>query len=399
MGSSVGTLPRRPWLSYQPLSLIYRVLYVGTILARTPWWIFRYALSQRWRQHPQWTFRQALLVRLVTEFMYMGSTIETPVKLSLEPGREKNRFKVIKTAPAKYYQGPLDDERVAPAAIGGTWFPAEPPKFDGEKDKDTVVVLHIHGGAFVIGDGRPEMMNFLATTYLAQMPEARAVFSPQYRLASRPGAVPFPGALQDVLTSYLYLVNTLCVAGENIMVSGDSAGANLIIGLLRYLSEFNSSPANLGDGKPTKIPYPRNAALHSPWTSPLKALWPGAGIRQNPNRGSDYVTAPFMQWGAVEYSRGSVPATSPWISPLGHPFPTPVPLFVSVGGAEVLRTDGEDWCAEMARVRGNVAVLHVEEIAPHDILLVAPNTGWEGVAWRIAGEMARFSRMHRTLAG
>jgi acetyl esterase/lipase len=69
---------------------------------------------------------------------------------------------------------------------------------------------------------------------------------------------PFPAALLDALASYLYLIK-LGFSEENIILVGDSAGANLALALTRYLiSNKKQQP---------KLPkVPGSLVLLSPWT-------------------------------------------------------------------------------------------------------------------------------------
>lgn len=65
----------------------------------------------------------------------------------------------------------------------------------------------------------------------------------------------FPVALQDAVTAYAYVLNTLNVRPENVVISGDSAGGNLALALLPYMHE---------EGE-LVLPHPRAALLWSPW--------------------------------------------------------------------------------------------------------------------------------------
>jgi acetyl esterase/lipase len=56
----------------------------------------------------------------------------------------------------------------------------------------------------------------------------------QYRLASEQN--PFPAAVQDLFTTYQYVLD-LGVSPAETVAMGDSAGANIVLGLLRYLVE------------------------------------------------------------------------------------------------------------------------------------------------------------------
>lgn len=55
-----------------------------------------------------------------------------------------------------------------------------------------------------------------------------------YRLASNPKAR-FPAQLQDAISSLQYLLDQ-GVNPRQIVLSGDSAGANILISLLRYMA-------------------------------------------------------------------------------------------------------------------------------------------------------------------
>jgi acetyl esterase/lipase len=83
----------------------------------------------------------------------------------------------------------------------------------------------------VIGDGRQDDCGFAAKTLLQQT-SAAYVFCPQYRLASNPGGR-FPAQLQDAVTSLLYLTDEMQVPARKITISGDSAGGNICLALLR----------------------------------------------------------------------------------------------------------------------------------------------------------------------
>ena len=112
-------------------------------------------------------------------------------------------------------------------------------------------------GAYVIGDGRQDDCGFAAKTLL-QHTSATHVLCPQYRLASNPGGR-FPSQLQDAITSLLYLIEELKVPASQITLSGDSAGGNLCLALLRYIA----------DNPKAAVPSPGCAFLWSPWVDPV----------------------------------------------------------------------------------------------------------------------------------
>lgn len=370
-------------LARQPFSLLFKLFCLAHILVRLPLWILKYALLRSLRPHPQWTVRQSVMLRLTRSAIDMNSRTETPLGLSLRPGKEKERFRVAAPAPAAYYTGPLAASAgVAPAPVGVIWYPRTQAPSDAHSR--AIVVLHLHGGAFVLGNGRDAHMDHVAAALLAHA-DVSGVFAPAYRLACRPDPTPFPGALQDALTSYLFLVRELGVPPECVTLSGDSAGGNLAIALLRYLADFGDALA---------IPRPRNAVLVAPWVCPAGALGPDVCVTSNPHYASDYLPPTFLRWGAAAYTCGrdaASAAADPYISPLGHPFAAGVPLLVSLGEVELLEADGTRWAREM-RDAGNDVDVYYEPAAPHDTLLVGSSLGWAESACAVAAHIGAFAR-------
>ena len=350
-------MSRHPIISYQPLRLLFSVAYVGSIVGRLPLW-FLFSFTPFLRPRPGWTAKNAFTLWLSHALIDMRSRIGITETLSLEKGKEGNRFQVAKPAHTDLYQGPLVSD-IKPAAVGGTWFPAPL----GSDAASKMTVLYLHGGAYVQGDGRTDFCGF-AGGLLAKNSGADAVFSVQYRLSGYSGLNPFPAALQDALTAYLFLVRQLHIPSRNIVLCGDSAGANLAIALLRYIQEF---------GEDLEIPPPRCAGLFSPWVAPFDIEHAGSA-----NRRSDYLPTSFLSWGAHAYAGGLSESTShPYITPLGHPFATPVPIFINSGSAEIFYDANLRWVNEMNGIRGNAVEFHVEEGSCHDTLLVGDKLGFE----------------------
>ncbi|KAI0108946.1 alpha/beta hydrolase fold-3 domain-containing protein [Nemania sp. FL0031] len=373
------TYPGRPLVSYPGLSLLYQLYRSGTLLARLPVWVAAFALSKRARPLPSWTFRQSLTLRILTEYLFMIARVEKQVPLSLEPGKEKDRWVKLEPFPKDLYLGPLASKTVEPALIGGTWYPAKPadPAAAGP------MMLHFHGGAFVIGDGRTALSGPMFKLLL-EHGKAGAIFAPQYRLSGRPTNTPFPAPLQDAFTSYLYLVRTLGVSPSNITVSGDSAGAALAIALLRYLAVHG---AELGIGQP------KSAVMVAPPVAPVKFLSPQAVKEGNPHYTTDYLGAELPRWGTTVYMK-DVAEDDPYVSLLGHPFQTPVPMLVTFGSGEILGVDGLEWAGEMSAVEGNRLEIYIEPDAPHDTLYFGHILGWKESAVKVAEKIGEFIREH-----
>ncbi|PIA94788.1 hypothetical protein CB0940_08038 [Cercospora beticola] len=368
-------------LTSQPGKGIWTLCSLALNAARLPLWMIWY-LPSSLRQHKDWTYRQAILVQIVKTFLWNASMVEVKTPLSIIPGAEKEKWAVAKVAPSKAYAGPAKlDGTIKPEDCGGTWYPTPNPM--GGAYKPELVILHFHGGAYVIGDGRKKDAAFAATT-LRNNTDAKFVFCPQYRLSSNPGCR-FPAALQDAITSYSYLVNERQIDASKIILSGDSAGANLALALTRYLTEH---------GKATGLDLPHAILLWSPWVSPLGSLT-AESFNKSPNLGTDYVTAAFGAWGARTYQ--PLPSTGatldhPYISFLSHAFATKIPIYISTGECEMLFHDDVALYEEMRAVEGNDVHLQVEEHAVHDTILAGPLVGFEKeavVAAKRAGEWLR----------
>ncbi|KAF2679714.1 alpha/beta-hydrolase [Lentithecium fluviatile CBS 122367] len=362
-------------LSTQPFKTLYALSATTFELFCLPLWILR-NITVRGRQHPSWTFRQSLSVRLLFAYVYHIAKIQIRTPLPLTPGKEAERFIVVrakKEDEEKYFRGPLvGNPDVRLQDVGGTWYPA-PLSRDSDVE-NVLVVLHIHGGAYVTGDGRTEATGFLAKNLLKHTP-ATHVLAPQYRLSTLPASKtsnPFPAALQDSLTTYLYLLHELKIPARNVVISGDSAGANNAIALLRYLAEY---------GEELGIEAPSAALLWSPWLNTADNT-PEFTLT-NPNYATDYLSHPFTWWGSTAYAGlgGQAALENGYASPNGRPFRTQVPLWVNCGGAEALFFDDREW-AEMMEKEGNKVRFDVEEGAPHDVLLVGNLCGFEEAAGR-----------------
>jgi len=346
----------------QPIKIAYLVVVAVLELFKVPFWSILYLLSSQ-RPHPKWTLVRAIKIRLFKAYLYHMSKTEFQYPLSLEPGTQGERFVVLDPAPAQCYRGVLDDLKIKPIRIGGTWYP-EPYPLDNPAKSSEKVIMHMHGGAFVVGCGRDGDFGWSAHKLLKNESFDR-IFSVQYRLAGEhlPGCA-FPAAIQDVVTAYYYLVYTLRIPASNIIVSGDSAGGNLTVALLRYISEH---------GNTANLPAPSAALLWSPWVNV------GVNVDKNyftrtPQYKTDYLNGYFGRWGAREYA-GKKDPNDPYITHCGRPFKTDAPIWMQTGDAEVLIAEDTQFYKEMGSV-GNKIEMHIGEGVVHDILLLGSALGF-----------------------
>ena len=287
----------------------------------------------------------------------------------MKPGAEKERFVIME--PEEPYNGMLKDTSIEPTEVGGTWY----PRLFRPGDEEKTVILHFHGGSFLWGTGRDAEFKPGASAILKHVP-GMAHFV-QYRLA-HDSAGAFPAALQDAVTAYRYLPN-LGVSSSNIILSGDSAGTNIALAFLRYIA----SPG----GK--DLPSPAAALLWSP-SLDLAAHYDPKTVDQHRNSGTDYITGFTLVWGIDSYVPKDMTVEGPYFPPLRHPFQTETPIWIMVGGNEVLYHSCVELTDKMQGVPGNRVGLYEVPHAPHDIFFVGHILGWYKELDVAAREAAKF---------
>ncbi|RAL04666.1 alpha/beta-hydrolase [Aspergillus ibericus CBS 121593] len=342
------------------------------------------------RPHPGWTYHQAIGLKLFDLWWRYSVTVSFHAQKTLLPGNEKDRFIVMQlapsTAPRHYYRGILlTNPAIRPLPVGAVWYSATGTSPKGPFPNG--MVLHFHGGAYVLGGARP-LEGGWGPQQLSGILN-KPVLQVQYRLAGPTPAASthtrFPAALQDAITAYAYVLDVLRVPPQQLIISGDSAGASLAVTVLRYLA----TETNV-DGPDRRLPLPRAAFLWSPWLdlSPEGT----ARIDQHRNARSDYLNGALAEWGASCYAplEGNSREQA-WLSPLGREFPViSTGMFVQTGTAEVMVDENLQFVEEMKGI-GNTAKAWVVEGATHDIFAAGQILGMvpeAQKAMRAAGEFA-----------
>jgi acetyl esterase/lipase len=211
-------------------------------------------------------------------------------------------------------------------------------------NRDRVLLL-LHGGGY--SSGSPRTHRKLAAN-LSRAAFAR-VLTPDYRLAPEH---PFPAGLKDAIRAYGWLLDQ-GVAGGNIVVAGDSAGAGLALSMLVALRDAGAA-------------LPRAAVLMSAWTdlttsSPSHAAHKKLDVQ---------VTRQGLRDAGVLYMGRRDPA-DPMASTLFADLTGLPPLLLQVGGDEVLLDDSRI-LAERARAAGVEATLRVFDGMWHVFQFNAP---------------------------
>lgn len=245
--SNPPTMTQQPkgFSSQQPGRAICIIIAAVHIIARM-FFLGIYYIPRFTRQNKNWSWRNALTNEAMRTLSEYVAYLEPSSPLSLQPGAEKERFVLMKPEDDVYHGVLKITEQVKPAIVGGIWY----PKLFEAGDEQKEVLLHFHGGAFVMGTGRVDSKG--AANILTQNIAPYALFV-QYRLSGEPSCC-FPAAVQDAVTAYTYLLRQ-GIPASKIIISGDSAGGNIVVALLRYIAVLKY---------PIVLPNPKGCLLWSP---------------------------------------------------------------------------------------------------------------------------------------
>jgi monoterpene epsilon-lactone hydrolase len=236
-----------------------------------------------------------------------------------------------------------------------------------EDARPGAVVLHIHGGWFNWGSAQAfrNLVGHIAAR--ARVP----AFVPDYRLAPEN---PFPAATEDMRTTYLGLIAR---GFSKIAVTGDSAGGNLALGLVAFVSAGTNSA--------------KSALVGSVVLSPVTDL----SLAGESWRTRAAVDPYFTRLQAAELVRsylGGHDAADPIASPLYANLADLPPIRVHVGDDEVLLDDSVRF-VERAIAAGVDVRLDVWQGMVHGFLGGVGRLAASAEALRLIGEflMERFA--------
>jgi acetyl esterase/lipase len=206
------------------------------------------------------------------------------------------------------------------------------------------VLLYVHGGAFVART--PELHAAMISAWCAAF-GARALMV-DYRLAPEH---PYPAALDDCHAVYRWLLQQ-GIAPAQIVIGGDSAGANLALATLQRLkAEETPLPACAVLLSPfLDFSLGGNSVLDNALADPVFTLAFGIGIRACYAQPRQYL--------------------DPGVSPLFGDFAGLPPLLFQVGSAEMLLDDSVR-AAARAQAAGVPVQLEIWEHLPHVFQAIA----------------------------
>lgn len=219
------------------------------------------------------------------------------------------------------------DERRAAMEAGTAFFPlAEgvtltPDTADGvpvewqaraEAPQDAALI-YLHGGGYAIGSIASHRA---MTTSIAAAFNGR-VLSVGYRLAPED---PCPAGIEDAVSAYRHAL-AQGIAGERIVIAGDSAGGGLTIAALQAIRDSG-------------LPRPAGAWVLSPWVD-LTGTSETMSLKADDDM---MITAANVKDTAAIYAPGG-DANDPRATPLNGSFKNLPPLFIQVGTSETLLDD------------------------------------------------------------
>ncbi|BGP33474.1 hypothetical protein JCM10296v2_005276 [Rhodotorula toruloides] len=167
-------------------------------------------------------------------------------------------YKLVQSGP--YFKGCRDwVTKVEVNGTAGRWIALPGTR----REEDDVVLFFVHGGGFVVdtGSNAQDILLHVTKTLNLKKHTQASVFCLDYRLAPE---YKYPSQLIETLAGYHYLVNTLGISEDKIVIAGDSAGGNIATAFLLHLARPNPEiyvPEELG---PTPK-RPAGALLISPF--------------------------------------------------------------------------------------------------------------------------------------
>ncbi|KAE9367900.1 alpha/beta-hydrolase [Stipitochalara longipes BDJ] len=193
-----------------------------------------------------------------------------------------------------YIRSPFHWHEVNEKEFKGVWLIK-----DQYNDPD-IVIYYSHGGGFSMGSSYFYLEFLLALLSLLSFNfKNPAILSLEYSLV--PDAS-HPTQLHQAIAGYKYLQSLLY--SSKIVVSGDSAGASIILSLLLYLGNNKSG---LGGANGFVKDEPGMAVLISPWITLISP--------KDKNTASDYLDADNLHQYAKQYAGNKISVNDPLISP------------------------------------------------------------------------------------
>ncbi len=227
-----------------------------------------------------------------------------------------------------------------------------------EKKTDNVI-LQIHGGGYLVALCDPYRDIAIQYSNIAGNAE---VFSIDYRVAP---TNQYPSALEDAVTVYKWLLKE-GYDNNKIIMTGDSAGGNLVLSTALYLRDHN-------------IPLPKIIIAISPWTNVANDF---PSIKFNEKKdiilGENGLIMRNQIYDPIYFQGANI--KNPYVSPVNGDYKEIGNLLIQVGGHEILLDDALK-VAQKARETGCNVKITVYDEMPHDFQVLIPQLEQSQKAW------------------
>jgi len=214
-----------------------------------------------------------------------------------------------------------------------------------EKSRRHKLVMHIHGGVFIMG--LTNIFRNLAPVY-SKAADGAAVLTLDYRTAPE---FEYPAAHDDMFAAWQEATEKLEYEPQDIVLVGDSAGGNLILSLLLKLRDNN-------------LPMPRAAVVMSPWADLLAS---GDSYIQNYKKDIMFgrkksklelseIKESLLKCSVFAYA-GNHDRAAPYLSPMYGEYTGMPPMLMTVGEHELLLSDTLTIADKIKEVSGSIEVI------------------------------------------
>jgi monoterpene epsilon-lactone hydrolase len=217
-----------------------------------------------------------------------------------------------------------------------------------EPENSNRLVLYVHGGAYVYGNGDAGIFEAILIADRVGIP----VLSVDYRM---PPDHPFPAAVDDIVSVYKQLLESR--SPQTIIFGGTSAGGGLALAALHQLRTL-------------ELPFPGAIYAGTPWADLTKT---GDTLYTNETLDRILVTYDGRLSAAAELYAGEADLKNPLISPVYGDFVGFPPTMLTTGTRDLFLSDVARTHRKL-RQSGAIADLHVYEGMSHAGYLVSPET-------------------------
>ncbi|KAI1417788.1 Arylacetamide deacetylase-like protein [Hypoxylon sp. FL1857] len=206
------------------------------------------------------------------------------------------RFRMLRHG---YLRSPIHWHEYKDRRFKGIWVIKDPIA------KPDICVFYAHGGGFSMGSAYFYLeflliwLNLLSDTGY-QNP---AVFALDYTLVPEAS---FPTQLEEAIAAYEHVLSTIRDPNR-ICVSGDSAGATIVLSLLLHLANISRHLEKMDSTGVWRLAKPGMAVFISPWVTLVS--------NEHRNTTSDYLDAGNLHHYACQYAGEKVSVSDPLLSP------------------------------------------------------------------------------------